>query len=553
MMPMRDGVRLHTVFYFPDNMPDKAPVVLVRSPYCRRTYFELPHAEALKRKCVFIMQSVRGTAFSEGLFQPFLEDIEKNDAEDLLTYLEQQPWFNGNCVMFGGSFPGYLQWSAARSGNSCLKAIAPKVAPLYGCCTAARPGGGIALGFIGSWLLSMHYRCKWGYENLPDLNGKRLWNTLPINEYDRKIYDCTIDNFQEFLASARCPEKALTRHKAWFKNIHTPAFISGGWFDYFKQESIESFKLMKQDAATASARQITRLTMGPWGHGGLLNPELFGAENNYDTLRKRETKFLFGMIDDPETDPLPEDPVVTYFMLGENCWYGSGQWPPQGGVDTPFYLHSNGNANSCRGDGSLDNIPPQNEVADCFVSDPRQPVTTSGSLHGSFGCSNRALVCQRQDVLVYDSAIFETDFTIAGRVKLQFFASISTVDTDFCASLSDVAPDGRCLAFTSGMLRARFAETMAEENFVSPGTVKRYEIDLGDTAIKFKAGHRMRLDICGQNFPVYDRNANSGKSGFGDTELFESRITIFHDAEHPAVLILPVNDSCVPLAEVTAE
>ena len=74
MLPMRDGVKLQTQIAFPVDMPEKAPVVLIRTPYCRRTWFELPDAVALKRGCVFIMQAVRGTAFSKGEFLP--EDAE---------------------------------------------------------------------------------------------------------------------------------------------------------------------------------------------------------------------------------------------------------------------------------------------------------------------------------------------------------------------------------------------------------------------------------------------------------------------------------------------
>lgn len=546
MLPMRDGVKLQTMIAFPPDMPETAPVVLVRTPYCRRTWLELPDAVVLKHGAVFIMQAIRGTAFSKGEFLPAEAEIHRNDTEDLLDYLETQSWFNGRCVMYGGSFPGYMQWCAAWSGKDSLKAVAPRVAPMYGCRSAARPGGGSALGFCANWLMTMYYRCRKGFDNVPSLDALDVWSELPVIDYDKIVYGHEIANFRKFFESARTPGKILKEHEAWFKEFKTPAFIAGGWFDLFKNETMESFQLMKS-AKTAKAREFSRLTIGPWGHGGLLSPEVFGAENNYDELRKEETDFLYGVLADPERDPLPDQPKVKYFMLGENRWYQADDWPPAGSSAQKFYLHSAGCANSCRGDGMIDrSLPVSNEMHDEYVSDPRQPVSATGKKHDSYTFHERALIQQRQDVLVYSSKVLDEALTIAGRVKLEFFAEISTADTDFFVTLSDVASDGKVFAFTSGMLRARFADTMDEENLITPGTVKRYEVDLGDVAVKFLPGHRFRVDVCGQNYPTCDRNANSGKTLFTDTELIPCKVKFFHDAEHPAVLTLPVNDRCIP-------
>lgn len=545
MLPMRDGVKLQTQIAFPVDMPEKAPVVLIRTPYCRRTWFELPDAVALKRGCVFIMQAVRGTAFSKGEFLPEDAEIHRNDTEDLLNYLETQSWFNGRCVMYGGSFSGYMQWCAAWSGKDCLKAVSPRVAPMYGCRSAARRGGGAALGFCSNWVMAMYYRCRKGYNNQPDLNALDLWSKLPVVDFDKTVFGHEVPNFRKFFKSARTPGKVLKEHETWFKEFKTPAFITGGWFDLFKQETIESYQLMRRYGKTEKAREFSRVTIGPWGHSGLLSPEIFGAENNYDELRKKETNFLYGLLENPEQDPISDYPKVNFFMLGENRWHSADNWPPAGGEDKAFYLHSNGNANSCRGDGRLDTLPAaEDEACDVYVSDPRNPVSASGKRNSAYSFHDRKLIHHQQDVLVYSTEVLKEDLTIAGNVKLAFYAEISTPDTDFFATLTDVSPDGKAYAFTGGMLRARFADSLEEEKLIEPGMVKRFEIDLGDIAIKFKAGHRMKLDICGQNYPVFDRNANTGKPLFADKELIPCTVKIFHDAGHPAVLTLPVNEHC---------
>ena len=544
MLPMRDGVKLQTEIVFPANMTEKAPVVLIRSPYCRRTHFELPNADALKRGCVFIMQSVRGTAFSKGEFLPADAELQRNDTEDLLNYLEKQEWFNGHCVMLGGSFSGYMQWCAAWSGKDCLKAVSPRVAPIYGCLSASRPGGGAALGFEANWTMTMYYRCKKGYVGAPDFDALDLWSKTPVIDFDKFVFGHEVPNFQKFFNSARTPGEALNAHQAWFKEFKAPAFIVGGWFDLFKQETIESYKLMRQCAKTEKAREFSRLTIGPWGHSGLLSPEVFGAENNYDLVRQNETAFLYGLLAEPERDPLPGDPKVKFFMLGENRWHSADNWPPAGGKEQEYFLHSNGSANSCRGDGRLDTIFPAVEACDIYVSDPRNPVSASGRKNSAYSFHDRKLIQQQQDVLVYSTEVLKEDLTIAGTVKLSFYAEISTPDTDFFAYLTDVTPEGKAYAFTGGMVRARFADSLEEEKLIEPGPVKRFEINLGDIAAKFKAGHRLKLDICGQNYPVFDRNANTGKPLFTDVELVPCTVKIFHDAVHPAVLTLPVNEHC---------
>ena len=94
------------------------------------------------------------------------------------------------------------------------------------------------------------------------------------------------------------------------------------------------------------------------------------------------------------------------------------------------------------------------------------------------------------------------------------------------------------MLLTTGMLRARF-RNIEKEELLLPGELYEFEIDLSHIAFKILPGYALRLELCGQHFPAYERNANSGGPLLQDTELFLSRHTIYHDAEHPAVLTLP--------------
>ena len=296
--------------------------------------------------------------------------------------------------------------------------------------------------------------------------------------------------------------------------------------------------LMKSSAATEKARNFTRLVIGPWGHGGLLNPEVFGKDCDYRHLTKWRHTYLFGLLKNPEKDPLSGEPAVRYYMLCENKWYESETWPPAGTKERTFYLHSSGSANTLKGDGTLSEIPPQQENPDVYLSNPEEPVLSNAGKHASLGCYDRSDVEKRSDVLVYTSPVLTEPVAVSGEVKLRFTAKVTTPDTDFAATLTYVTPEGKSMLVTTGILRARFRDINKEE-LLTPGELYDFEISLGHTAVKFMPGCAIRLAICGQHFPMYDRNANSGKTILEDTQLFISRHTIFHDARHPAQLILP--------------
>ena len=542
MLPCRDGVKLHTVIYFPLNLRKKVPVILRRSPYCQKTFMIPPDGWALKNGVVSIMQSCRGTGWSEGLFDPAERDVEKNDAEDLFLWLRKQAWFNGRCVMAGASYPGWVQWCAERTGCPELVGTSPRVAPFYSCCGAAIPGGGARLSFTAAWMLSMHHRCHFGWDSVPDYEGNGIFHHLPVIDADRQAGYGKLKPFRKFFEKAERPGKSLGKIEKEFGLCKAPAYISGGWFDPFKAETVASFLLIKKLAKTSAARKYSRLVIGPWGHGGLLNPDLFGEECSYDRfgLEDRTLSYLGNLLKDPGKDPAPSEPAVRYYALGENQWHSSECWPPKGVKESVWFLHSGGNANSLTGDGVLNNRKPGRESADVYVSNPEEPVLSNNGKHAALGCYDRTPQQKRSDVLTYTTPVFRKKLAVAGSVRLRFTASVSTPDTDFFAIMTDVLPDGRSMYLTDGMVRARFRNGLDREELLEPGKLYEFEIDLSHIAVTFLPGHAMRLEICGQSFPQFDRNANTGKRLLHDTRLQKSVHTVYHDAAHPAELILPV-------------
>jgi putative CocE/NonD family hydrolase len=270
--------------------------------------------------------------------------------------------------------------------------------------------------------------------------------------------------------------------------------------------------------------------VGPWVHGGLINKDIFGEENDYRDLNKMQNQFLTALARDPDNDPLPGVPQVKYFMLGENRWYESCDWPPPEMKYVKKYLP---------GDGLIDDSVNGSSKARSYISDPANPVLVNNGRHDNLGCYDLTETEKRNDVLVYTTDILPEDLKIAGEVKLTFYAAVEALDTDFFATLTEVESDGRSMLRTSGMIRARFRNLLEKEELLTFGEVCKFTLSLGNVAANFRKGNHLRIFIAGQNFPEFDRNTQSGKAVFSDAELFPAKCTIFHDENTPATLYLP--------------
>ena len=127
-----------------------------------------------------------------------------------------------------------------------------------------------------------------------------------------------------------------------------------------------------------------------------------------------------------------------------------------------------------------------------------------------------------------------------GPVRLVLQASSSAVDTDFAGKLVDVHPTGFCQRLCDGIIRARYRNGPDKPELIEPGLVYEFDLDLWNTAHVFKAGHRIRLEVASSAFPKFDRNLNTGEDIGTGTRMVRAENRVWHDAEHPSRLILPV-------------
>ena len=325
-----------------------------------------------------------------------------------------------------------------------------------------------------------------------------------------------------------------------------------GWWDNFLGSHMQMYRALR-DRSSVGDRQ--RLVIGPWDHFTYVGvvPTTAGDRNFGPE----------GLAGNPIVGPmcldwfdrwlrgLPEtaatEPGVRYVVPGPDRWETTEAWPPPG-EQHRFHLRSNGAANSVDGDGSLPTSAPEaGEPADTYSYDPADPIPTVGgrtlmpTVVGA-GIEDQSGVASRSDVLVYTGDALDNALDIAGPVRVELWASSSAVDTDFTAKLVDVAPDGYCSIVADGIVRTRHRDSYSANDWLTPGETYRLEIDLWDSAWRFEAGHRIRVEIASSNFPRFDRNLNiaasPGAATAGDAVVAAQ--TVFHDSTRPSALMVNV-------------
>jgi len=571
---MRDGTTLRANVYRPVG-DGQWPVLLTRLPYGKDLPLGssmLDPAQVARRGYVVIVQDTRGRFMSEGEWVPFVN--EALDGVDTIEWAAQLPYSNGVVGMYGISYFGFTQWSSAVLQPPALKALAPAQTwndPFNG---VMFRGGALELGSSGSWQLMMGLnelmrrhrgnpqalgRSIYLLVKEMDALGKEGYWFLPLREFGPfKRHDIAQAFFENF-SRPMDPEHPITQPlfiTGKQESVVVPTLNVGGWYDIFLQDTIDSYKFMREHGSTPEARQ-SKLLIGPWAHGAFANPngEMnfgFGSSAAFINLQIDLMGFQVRWFDHwlkgIDTEMLNEAPIKL-FVMGTNVWRDEQEWPLARAVETRYYLHSNGQANSLHGNGYLSTDQPDLEEpsADYYNYDPANPVITRGgallmSPEYPPGPFDQCPTENREDVLVYTTGELKEDLEVTGQIKVHLWAISSAPDTDFVARLVDVHPDGYAQNLTDGIIRARYRKaTLGEDaSLIEPGRAYEYEIDLWATSNVFRAGHRIRVDVTSSNFPRWDRNPNTGHELGVDSELAVAHQTILHDREHPSSMVLPI-------------
>jgi putative CocE/NonD family hydrolase len=505
-----------------------------------------------------VFQDARGTATSEGVFEPKVNELA--DGEDTVAWILEQDWSDGAVGTFGASYCGMTQWAVAVAGTPGLRAIAPTNTSANWYAGLWYSQGGAMCLSLDTWWNAIMYAgeeqraLQRGETDDPSALmrfGGVLMDPLPVNDVT-PVADLPVHGhgrwFDDWVAHPDFDDYWKAQDwSARIGNVTVPALFTGGWYDLKVHESVADFVRMRTGAASEQAREESRLVIGPWEHSdlsGKFPDRFFGVAAVVDLVDSHIAFFNQHVRGQAPATPAPR---VRIFVMGIDQWRDEADWPLPDTRYTDFHLTSGGSANTRDGDGALQLETPATEGSDGFHYDPRDPLPTAGGallppLPGLVGPVDQRVVDSRPDVLCYTGPVLTEPVEVTGFVELKVFVSASTVDTDITAKLVDVFPDGKAINLCDGILRLRYRNSLSEPELMTPGEVYEVTVKMSVTSNVFLPGHRIRLDVSGSNFPHYDRNSNTG--GVISSEALEDMVavdtTVHHGGTQPSRLVLPI-------------
>lgn len=527
-VPMRDGVELSTMVYRPEG--DGAfPAILVRTPY-KKELVDLKARFYARRGYVFAVQDVRGRFGSPGEWVPFVH--EADDGFDTIEWLAAQRWSNGKVGMIGGSYLGWVQWWAASRHPPHLVTMIPNVSPPEPYFNFPCEYGALFLA-PALWWASVVEK-----EMTADLTGLSLRDSLEIMDLEKLDHLPVVELDEVILGEKNSYWREWLSHPDYddywrsigfmdaMKEMDIPVYHQSGWFD---GDGIGS--KLNHAGMVAHGHGHQKLVLGPWGHTDTdTRFGLHGIDWGPGAVIDLQTSYLRWMdrwlkgID----NGIDRSPLVSLFVMGSNDWLHGDTYPLEGTVLTPFYLGSEGNADTFEGKGILSREPPHEALnaPDRFVYDPGDP--TPAEPDG------------RTDVLVYRTPPAEKAWTFAGPISAVLHAATSARDTDWIMRLARIDKKGRPLPVGQGVIRARYGESFSEPRLLEPGRIYEYRIDMWQSAVTIEKGEHLVLVVSSALFPRYSRNLNTGGNNETGTDYVSAEQTIYHDKDHPSHLLLPM-------------
>ncbi|MFZ4528240.1 MAG: CocE/NonD family hydrolase [Undibacterium curvum] len=563
-IPMRDGKRLFTAVYVPNDADRKKtyPVLMVRTPYSIAPYgadqykgMLGPTAEYEKEGYIFAFQDVRGTYMSEGEFlnmRPHIDvkrgsnDVdESSDTYDTIDWLiKHLPQQNGKFGQWGISYPGFYTSAGAIDSHPALKAISPQ-API------ADWFRGDDMHRNGALNLSMAFTFfhSFGVPR-PEPTEKRGWREFnygtpdayefflklgPLANVNAQYFKGGIPFWNDIIAHPDYDQFWQSRNLLpHLKNIKAAVLTVGGWYD--TEDLYGPLQTYKAIEKLNPGIQNT-LVIGPWIHGGWtrsngdqVGDAHFGYKtvNNYQPV---ELAFFRHHLKGAEQPRLPE---AWMFETGANRWRGFDSWPPQQVKDQALYFHA---------DGKLRFSAPneQQPAFDEYLSDPAKPVPyTTEIMNGwskNYVAADQRFASSRPDVLSWETEVLEQDVTLAGPLEADLFVSVTGSDADFVVKLIDVAPPdlkeqgiqrGHQQTLVRGEpFRARYRQSFSQPLAMVPGQITPVRFSINDVLHTFKRGHKIMVQVQSSWFPFIDRNPQTFVPN-----IYEAKASDFIKANH---------------------
>ena len=553
MIPMRDGVKLHTVILVP-NGAQRAPILLTRTPYNADELTSHAHSVhfgmnlhgydnatdvILEGGYIRVVQDVRGKHGSEGDYvlnrplsgpqNPTSVDHATDSYDTIEWLVNNVPESNGRVGILGTSYNGFLPLMALINPHPALKVSVP-MNPMVD-------------GWIGDdWFHYGAFRqlmADWIYEQQATRKGdEKLWSShfdyydifmeaVSAGEFGRRRGFEQLGFWRKLLAHPsydafwreQAVDKVLATHP-----LQVPVMLVHGLWD---QEDIYGAVAVYQtlEPKDTNNDQVF-LVMGPWNHGQQiedgtsLGPLRFGSDTALYFRREILRPFLDYYL--KQGAPKPDVPPVLAFETGENQWRRLDRWPdsPSGAPQaTPLYLRA-GLQLSYSAPGSAEaafeeyDSDPAKPVP--FRARPIQPVGYGNGLTWSdWLVDDQREASGRPNVVVFISDLLTAPMKICGQPIANLVASTSGADSDWVVRLIDVYPDevagqptmgGYQLMISADIFRGRYRESFENPKPIQSKDPLLYRFALPTANHVFLPGHRIMVQVQSSWFPLYDRN-----------------------------------------------
>lgn len=580
MVPMRDGIRLATDIYVPNDAKETVPLIFIKTPY---NFNEIRGAtlqwayEAVKRGYAVAVQNERGRYYSEGEWE--ILGNPRTDGFDALNWFVNQSWSNGNVGTLGCSSSAEWQMALASQEHPAHKAMVPMAAGAG----IGRVGefyeqgnwykGGVHQTLFSVWLYSVQQQI---YPRFPSGMSQEDLQRL------RKLYDLSPDMPEidwikqlrklpsiEWLVDAGAntgPMETLMKrtpdHPDWYEGglyhdneeFNVPAFWFNSWFDVSQGPNLAVFNHARIKGKNERVREGQYMLMAPTLHCGFYripeNEDLIVGELNVGNATFPFYEQMFSFFDyylkNKKSKVFKKLPKVQYYTMGANKWQSADAWPPEKAEEMILFLSSNAGANSLFGDGKLIKHSRSPSASDEFTYDPMNPVPALG---GGVCCNKKAAlggsydqrgIEARQDVLVYSSKLLEEDLEVTGNVRPIIYLSSSAKDTDLTVKLVDVHPDGKAYNVDDTIFRVRYREGYDKPKLMKENEVYEIKPTPLSTSHVFKKDHKIRIEISSSKFPQYMRNLNTGGNNYDEIDSVVADNTIHHSFQYPSRVVLSI-------------
>jgi putative CocE/NonD family hydrolase len=566
-IPMRDGARLFTCAYVPNELSGQTfPILMVRTPYSVSPYGldrykeKLgPSADFEKEKFIFVFQDVRGRYMSEGEFVDMRphkagkgpkEVDESSDTWDTVDWLVKNlPRNNGKAGAWGISYPGFYAAMTAIDAHPALKAVSPQ-APIADWFWDDMHRNGafnlnLAFAFFSGFgkkrpeptteeAEGFEWKQQDGYQFFLDLG--------PVKNVQSEHFKGEIPFWNDIVAHPNYDEYWQSRNiLPHLRKIKPATMIVGGLFD---MEDLYGPMKIYREIEKNNGGNWNTLVLGPWRHGGWVRTE--GEKLGTADFGFKTAEFYRDQVDLAffkhflKGGAKPELPEALVFETGANRWRSFDAWPPKEAKARKLYFGEG---------GKLSFEPPKEAGEDSYPSDPQKPVPYTAAIghrwNPEYMTEDQRFAAWRPDVLVYKTEVLKEDLTLAGPLRADLWVRTTGEDADFVVKLVDVYPGehpdaetdetkaalgGQQMLVRGEVLRGRFRDSVSAPKPFVPGEATKVGFELQDVLHTFQRGHRIMIQVQSSWFPLIDRNPQKWVPN-----IFEANEEDFVKATHTVV------------------